>query len=201
VTAPLARHVKGLRAGKDIFVSDKLLKVSKLDAARRQLDTAIELWFREADQISIHTLVFAAFEIIQDINKKHGNMDVTLLGLARKSVKPEQVEKAIHVWKKAMRFFKHADRDPHEILQFNPDLSHSVIRLSIHGLGILGERRSDFQSVFMLWAWLHTPHLEGENPFINLDIQQIEDLRQVEKREFLKAALLALAYARARRAS
>ena len=32
------------------------LKVSKIDAATRQLDTAIELWFSGGDAVSIHTL-------------------------------------------------------------------------------------------------------------------------------------------------
>jgi transcriptional regulator with XRE-family HTH domain len=44
------------------------LKVSKLDAARRQLECAIELWFLEKDEVSVHTLAGAAYQIIHDIN-------------------------------------------------------------------------------------------------------------------------------------
>ena len=32
------------------------IKVSKMDAAKRQLDTAIALWFAEKDPVSIHAL-------------------------------------------------------------------------------------------------------------------------------------------------
>ena len=46
------------------------IRVSKLDAARRQLDCAIELWFAGKDEVSIHTLAAAAHQIISDINKK-----------------------------------------------------------------------------------------------------------------------------------
>jgi len=38
------------------------IKVSKLDAARRQLETAIRLYFSEADPISIHALMSAAYQ-------------------------------------------------------------------------------------------------------------------------------------------
>ncbi len=34
--------------------------IVKLDAARRQLAAAIELWFIEGDSVSIHTLAYAA---------------------------------------------------------------------------------------------------------------------------------------------
>ena len=44
-----------------MVISDETLRativVTKLDAARRQLRTAIRLWFQEADPVSIHTLL------------------------------------------------------------------------------------------------------------------------------------------------
>jgi hypothetical protein len=46
------------------------IKISKLAAARRQLATAIELWFIDGDPVAIHTLAFAAFEVIRTISKK-----------------------------------------------------------------------------------------------------------------------------------
>jgi hypothetical protein len=49
-----------------------MLPITKLDAARRQLETAITLWFHDADPISVHTLVMAAHGILKAINKKLG---------------------------------------------------------------------------------------------------------------------------------
>jgi hypothetical protein len=49
-----------------------VLRVSKLSAAVRQLDCAIELWFFDKDEVSIYTLVTAAYQIIYDINKIKG---------------------------------------------------------------------------------------------------------------------------------
>jgi hypothetical protein len=44
--------------------------VNKLEAARRQLETAITLYFAEDDEVSIATLAGAAYGLIRDINEK-----------------------------------------------------------------------------------------------------------------------------------
>ena len=41
--------------------------VTKLEAASRQLDTAIRLFFSGGDAVSIHTLAAAAFNVFADI--------------------------------------------------------------------------------------------------------------------------------------
>lgn len=40
--------------------------ITKLDAARRQIDAAIHLYFEEGDEIAVHTLVCAAHILIID---------------------------------------------------------------------------------------------------------------------------------------
>jgi hypothetical protein len=46
------------------------IRVSKLDAARRQLRTAITLWFSGGDPVATHTLAFASYEILHAVSKK-----------------------------------------------------------------------------------------------------------------------------------
>jgi hypothetical protein len=41
--------------------------ISKLEAARRQLDCAIRLYIAEEDALAVHTLSRAAFRILHDI--------------------------------------------------------------------------------------------------------------------------------------
>src|SRR5260221_11225206 len=57
------------------FVPKPIL-ITKLEAARRQLATAIELWFLDGDPISIHTLAFAAHEVVHVIFRKNGGTDL-----------------------------------------------------------------------------------------------------------------------------
>ena len=60
------------------------ITLSKLDAATRQLSTAIELWFDERDAVSVHTLAFAAYEIIHVLSKKKNpnRMELVLIPLS-----------------------------------------------------------------------------------------------------------------------
>ena len=43
--------------------------IAKLDAAKRQLQTAIALFFDDGDPISIHTLACAAYDVIDDVKE------------------------------------------------------------------------------------------------------------------------------------
>lgn len=58
------------------------ISVTKLDAARRQLETAERLWFLEDDPASIHTLAAAAHRVVHDIAEKAGD-GATLLDAKR----------------------------------------------------------------------------------------------------------------------
>jgi hypothetical protein len=47
-----------------------LLTISKLDAAKRQLETVIRLYFSNGDPVAIHTLTGAAHTVVRDIGAK-----------------------------------------------------------------------------------------------------------------------------------
>ena len=49
------------------------VRVTKLDAAKKQLETAIMLYFHDGDPVSIHTLCCAAYSVIHTLNKKRNN--------------------------------------------------------------------------------------------------------------------------------
>lgn len=54
------------------------MQITKLDAARRQLKTAIRLWFSDDDPVSIYALTYAAHEVLHDLHRgrgaKHGRV-------------------------------------------------------------------------------------------------------------------------------
>jgi len=53
-------------------------KLSKLNVAKRQLETAIKLYFNDNDPVSIHTLACAAREILSDLNEKYNGNPMIL---------------------------------------------------------------------------------------------------------------------------
>jgi hypothetical protein len=53
-------------------------KISKIEAACRQLNTAIKLWFADGDLVSIHTLACSAHQIVHDINRQKGGREMNI---------------------------------------------------------------------------------------------------------------------------
>src|SRR3990170_2717985 len=102
------------------MVSNDTITVSKLDAARRQLDTAVRLYFSEADPVSIHTLTAASHEVLTDLNRERGGSP-TVMESFEAYIKPEGIKEFGSMINKAANFFKHADRDPEDIQTFNPE--------------------------------------------------------------------------------
>jgi hypothetical protein len=96
-------------------MDDTKIVVTKLDAARRQLKTAIKLWFEDGDSVAIHTLIVTAYEIIDTLAGRKGVVDLLF---APEIVKDEYKLQWIRSVKSAANFFKHANRDPDGVLEF-----------------------------------------------------------------------------------
>lgn len=133
------------------------LKVTKLEAARRQLDTAIELWFHNGDPISIHALTFAAHEIIYRIYRNSGGSDL-LFDTSR--VKDEYRAMFAKALKESANFFKHAERDarPNEETFFNPAKNVLFVGVCIAGLQRMKEPLNDVEKAFLFWVYVHIPN-------------------------------------------
>jgi hypothetical protein len=105
----------------------KELNISKLDAARRQLETVIRLYFSDGDPVSIHTLTAAAYNIIRDITAKRGAEPMLVKDQVFEYVRPEFKKIFAGKINEAENFFKHAERDHEASLDFNPDMSEMLI--------------------------------------------------------------------------
>src|SRR5579859_3836731 len=103
------------------------VKVSKLDAAKRQLETVIRLYFSNGDPVSIHTLTAAAYNVLHDVTKQKGAEPMIIKGQKLDYVKPENHEMIKGKVSEAENFFKYADRDHEATLDFNPDMSELLI--------------------------------------------------------------------------
>jgi hypothetical protein len=105
----------------------KLLTVSKLDAAKRQLETVIRLYFSDGDPVAIHTLTAAAYNVIRDVTAKRGAEPMLIKDQLHNYVKPESKQSVIRKINEAENFFKHADRDHETTLDFNPEASEFLL--------------------------------------------------------------------------
>ena len=103
------------------------LKVSKLDAAKRQLETTIRLYFSDGDPVSIHTLTAAAYNVLRDVTKQKGGEPMLIKSQILDYVKPEHHKMIKEKVAEAENFFKHADRDHDATLDFNPEMSELLL--------------------------------------------------------------------------
>ena len=99
------------------------ISITKLDAARRQIDAAVRLSFDDDDKIAIHTLTWAAYGILvaYDIKTNSGTAWGSTLRAS-----PDNEARIIS------NFLKHADKDHEKALyDFPISIPQTVLRFSI----------------------------------------------------------------------
>ncbi len=92
----------------------EMIRVKKLEAAHRQLETAVELFFNSGDPVAVHTLACAAYDIVDGVNHSRGGKDVFIK--RRYTQMPGRPKRT--VINSVQNFFKHADRDPEGEMEF-----------------------------------------------------------------------------------
>lgn len=129
--------------------------IAKLEAAERQLAQAIRLFFDRGDQIAIHTLAAAAYQILSDICEQRGFTreieDSTVLeemGVKR------QVLAAMRT---PQNFFKHADRDASATVRFSPMLSVCFMLYAVSFHYAITEKQFSEGIVFRSWFYAKHP--------------------------------------------
>jgi hypothetical protein len=134
------------------------IKISKLEAARRQLDTAIRLYFMGGDPTSVHTLATAAFEILKDLDK-HGPKTGTFFDHIETQVKPEYQKYVIGIFRAPQNFFKHADDDPDKVLEFQLAYPEMFMVSACEKYKELAAEETAEMMVYRLWFGHQNPNM------------------------------------------
>lgn len=168
------------------------MRVTKLDAARRQLQTAIQLWFEDGDVISVHTLSAAAHGIIHDLNRaKKGPPLLFDSPTFDKKFK----QQAVSILKSFENFCKHADSRKHKEteMEFEPEATIGFIFTCIYGLTFLKEPLTPLETAFRSWVWVNRPNFLNEEikkaVAENIEAKRLEVMRSIPKNKFLKTLL------------
>jgi hypothetical protein len=170
-------------------MSDASLVVTKLDAAKRQLRTAIELWFADADPVSVHTLAAAAHEIVHTLYRRKGLSGLMFDSpLIRDDMRSEFARRV----KAISTFFKHAQRDADETLSFNPVANETHMLFATYGLHLMGESHEITEKALIAWFMLHEPQFFERNVFAQFPpIEGIESFRNASRKQFFEIFKLA----------
>jgi len=99
-------------------------RVTKIAAARSQLETAITLWFNGGDPVSTHTLAWAAREIIRVLNSRLGSCPMLL---DNDIIDPKYRKRYINALARPANFFKHGSRNGNDTIEFPHEITAGII--------------------------------------------------------------------------
>jgi anti-sigma factor ChrR (cupin superfamily) len=129
------------------------MSIGKLDAARRQLETAVHLYFSESDPVAIHTLTAAGHQLLSDLNKSRAGTPMFVESILQR-ILPDQVGEAKRRINKAANSFKHADRDPGQVHLFDPDQTEFMLVDACYKYKDLTGELVPALVVYTAWFWL-----------------------------------------------
>lgn len=126
-----------------------MAKIGKLDAAKRQLDAAIRMFFRNEDMLAIHTVSRAAFRVLFDITKEND---------AKKALETHIKKVGSKRFNEETNFLKHADQDPATEIDSNfQDFTEAGIGMAIGLYKSHASKLSPEMASFLVWSTLMRP--------------------------------------------
>ena len=139
----------------------KILQISKLDAALRQLQTAILLYFNSRDPVSIHTLAAAAYNLLRDI--RNSRKEVFEMFKDAGGI-PSQYKKVFRdLLSKSENFFKHADRDPNEVHLFRTEGTEILLIDACDAYVRMTGEEPEYIALFKRWHATCNPQYYKKN--------------------------------------
>jgi hypothetical protein len=149
--------------------------ISKSEAATRQLELAIRLYFQDVDLIGIHTLAGAAQGILRDLLAPSG---------ASRTITPRQSSShrsqrnyVVKMVREAIGFLKHADHEPHRILRFNPNWTDFLLYDAIAKHIRLTRTLPHSHIIFLLWVTSKYPTVLLFENLLGEGATQLNELR------------------------
>lgn len=159
------------------------LTVTKTNVARRQLVTAVTLFFQGSDAVSIFTLAANAWEIIDALCTRNGVESMS--SQAREYIAADKDLKRDYINSPFRNFFKHADRDPDEVLQdFDESKVDGILFLAVEDYIRMRQKSPIELQVYQLWYLACHPEKVATD-------QRLEDVLAAASRIFPKIEQLA----------
>jgi hypothetical protein len=167
--------------------------ITKTDAAERQLNTAIRLFFENRDHLSSYTLAVASREVTDDVIQSR-NSELYQRELARVGdplkirlsyreemkvlIKDEFYKDFLTLDRKWQNFLKHADRDPAlEIEPFTTKHLALVILTAIQNHTLLTQHWTIEMQTFFVWIAVAEPQLIKSEPENVMTSKVIAEMR------------------------
>jgi len=188
----LVRHLPYTPPLMLVVMSDnKEYTIKKIDAAIRQLDIAIRMWFQEDDIIATHVLACSAHEIIKDINMHQKGHHLIF---DNPYIKEKYRTDFINALKNHYNFFKHAniakEKDPECTIAFNPLITEYFILASSIGLEELKIKPSSFRIAFTRYQMIHNSGFFdlSDTTIESIPPDYLAQIKSLNRKQFLECA-------------
>lgn len=178
------------------------IRVTKIQAAQRQADTAIRMLFAGEDPVSIHTLAMASFRMLRDLAKhQRSNSFLADTKLLIREGQESRFWGGLHSFS---NFLKHADRDPTAVKENIDEKVNDGILLFLTELySTLGNELTPEMRALKYWFIGKNPHLindDAESDFLKEVAETFSpDLEGLSRGEQLAKGAEYIAMAKARR--
>ena len=132
------------------------IRITKTEAAERQLNQAIRLVFQRGDMLSVHTLAGASFQLLADLGKPQN-----ILSPLRHSdrIRPEAEKEWLAALNRTQNFLKHADRDGDATHDYSEDATLMLVFEVVVMAQLLGLPRSREVLAYEAWFAFNNPSL------------------------------------------
>ncbi len=149
------------------------IRLNKKDAASQQLETTCLLFLGECDPVSIHTLANAAHDILMNLGKPKNITSILKEDVVKQLKLPDEKSFRKNNLNKARDFFKHADTDAEEVLNFEPPMNELLLHSAIRLYERLFEEKGYWMGAFDFYLILAEPGFYmGED-----QVKKIESIR------------------------
>jgi hypothetical protein len=176
-------------------MKENRILISKLDSARRQLETAIKLFFSNGDFVSIHALSYAAYTITRNLCDQMRNPE-SFTKWMNDNVSKFQHDGLTKALNEAGNFFKHADRDPKVILEYIPGQYEVFIFFALKQYEAVTHELTQPMSVFKVWYLAHHPEFAiKDNTKKQPSESELRRLSEMDKGEFYERISKAFLFA------
>lgn len=158
--------------------------VTKLEAASRQLETAIRLFFSGGDSISIHTLAASAANVFADVSDRKLGQSWRSIIRETNKLSERQLKEIIH---REWNFVKHADHDTDSTLEFDESTTDHVSFVASLECGEVKKDLSHIMEVFQIWYIAAYPDkFDSTEAVFDTAQRALPDLSRLERSEQIR---------------
>ena len=166
-------------------------RITKIEAAQRQIDAGIRMLFRNDDPVAVHTVAMAGFRILRDLVAQQKGLEDPIASL----IKPGKEKAFWRGFNSFANFLKHANKDPDDISDGILEEANDVtLLMATTYYGLLGFDKTEEMQVLATWCLTVHPEVfaQDASPEIQTLILASDGVRSLARKEQLECGLMLL---------